>query len=151
MEVRRAAMVVVQRAVGVHGHAVDGEVAAGRVLVPVGGPGHFGVAAVGADVAPERGDLDRRAVEDGGDGAVRQAGLEDAEAGALEALRDLLRRERRGHVEVLHRQAGQRVAHAAADGAGAGQRVEHRLRGWGAEDIRQAHRRTCPFSSCAGT
>ena len=49
------AEIIPQRAVGVHRHGVDGEVAPRRVLPPVGGPGHLGMAAVGRDVAAQAG------------------------------------------------------------------------------------------------
>ncbi len=80
-QVGRAAEIVVQRARRVQRHGVDGEVAPGCVLPPVIRPGDFGVPAIGQHVAAQGGDLVGPAVEQGGDGAVGEAGRDDAEAG----------------------------------------------------------------------
>ena len=78
----------------------------------------LGVTAVGLDVLAQRGDLERRAVDHHGDGAVLDAGRHRLEAGGLDAAHHLLR-----HAPWWRRRssptgiAEQRVAHRAADHA----------------------------------
>ena len=50
---------------GIGVERVDGEIAPRRILAPVGGPGHAGMAAVGVEVAPQAGHLHRLAAATG--------------------------------------------------------------------------------------
>ena len=60
---------------------VHAEVAALGVLLPAFGERDGGAAAVGADVAAQRGDFERLVIDDDGDRAVLDAGRVRGEAG----------------------------------------------------------------------
>ena len=99
---------------------------------PVVGEGDARMAAVGLDVAAQGGDLEMPAADERRHRAVLDAGRDGADAGALEAPHDRLRRVGGREVDVLHVAAEQRIAHAAADearlAAVARQRIDHRAR-----------------------
>ena len=79
------------------------------------GEGDDGAAAEGLDVAAEGRDLERPAVGDHGDGAVREAGRHRLQPGRRGERDHRLRHGVGGDVDVGDRPAEQRVAHAAAD------------------------------------
>ena len=122
---RRAAMsasaaeIIVDRAARRLGaERVDREIAPGSVLAPVVGIGDGGAAAVGRDVAAQRRDLDRLALDDRGDGAVGEAGRHRLDPRACQPRHHLFRGEAGGEIDVADLQAEQGVADAAADEAG---------------------------------
>ena len=108
---------VVERAVAVEIERVDGEIAPGRVGQPVVGEGDRGMAPVGLDVAAQGGDLEHRALDDRGHGAVGEPGRDHPDAAPLEQRRHPVGGRLGGDVDVLDRAAGEAVAHAAADEA----------------------------------
>src|SRR5690606_20272360 len=85
------------------GRVVQAAVAAAGVLGPVGGEGHGGVAAVGGDVAAQAGDLVGPPVEDGGDGAVLDAGGNRAQPRGPERGLGAVRGQGGGDVHVADR------------------------------------------------
>ena len=97
---------------------VDREIAPCRVFHPVVREGDFGVAAVGGDIAAQRGDLDVAAVADGGDRAVLEPGGNAANPRGIEPGDRLGGFERGGDVDISCRKPQHRVAHRAADVAG---------------------------------
>ena len=60
---------------------------------------------------------------------MRKAGRDDAQAGLLQGRQGLPGLVGRGEVDVRHRAAGQRVAHAAADEACLRERFQNRAQG----------------------
>ena len=116
LDVGEAAEIVEQFARrGIGRQSIDGEVAPRRVFLPVVGKGDRRSAAIGRDVAAERGDLDRPAVADGGDGAMIDPRRHRLDPCRLEAGHDVIGQEAGGEVEVADRQAEQLVAHRSAD------------------------------------
>src|SRR5665213_3628661 len=69
-EIRKPADIIVDRAVARCRQRVDGKIAPLGVGLPVAAEGNLGVAAVGLDVAAQRGHFERMLVDDHGDGAV---------------------------------------------------------------------------------
>ena len=116
-QIGEPADIIVDRAVGARGERIDGEVAPLGVGAPVAAEGDLGVAAIGLDVLPQRGHLERLAVDDDRDRAVLDAGGHRLEAGRLDAAHDFVRHRRGRHVDLMRRHAEQRVAHRAADHA----------------------------------
>ena len=114
-----------ERAIALHRHGVDGEVAAGRILPPILGEGDDGVAAIGLHIAAEGRDLERALPREGCHGAMRNSGRQSPQPGPIERSRDLLGRQRRRDVDILHRPPCQHVAHRAADDPRSGQDVQH--------------------------
>jgi hypothetical protein len=102
---------------GIGEQRVDGEVAPRRVLAPVLGVRDGRPAAVGGDVAAQRRHLDRRAVDDGGDGAVGEARRHRLDLRLREPRDHLLGRQPGGEVDVVDLELEQGVADAAADEA----------------------------------
>ena len=96
---------------------VHAEVAALGVFGPVLGESDGGAAAVGFDIAAQRGDFERLVIGDDSERAVLDAGGMHGDAGGEHRLLHLIRRELRRDVDVGDGLAQQRVAHAAADEA----------------------------------
>ena len=117
-QIAEPAEIVVDRAgLGVGIERVDREVAPRRVLAPVERKGDGRAAAVGRDVAAQRGHLEPAALGDGGDGAMVDAGRHRLQTRRLQPRDHLFGQQRGGQVDVLHRAAEQAVAHRAADDA----------------------------------
>ena len=116
-EVRVSAERILHRAVGSAVERVHREVAPTGVLAPVVGEGHARVAAEGLDVAAQRRHLDRHMLGDDRHGAMLDARRNGVEAGSRGKPHHVGRQRRRRHVDVLDRQAHQRIAHRAADDA----------------------------------
>ena len=139
-EVAEAAAKRVQhlaRRVGVK--RVHGKVAPRGVLRRVVGEGDHRPAPIRRHIAPERGDLKRRAIGDQRDDAMVGAGRMGAEARRLRQAHRLRRRRDDGDVDVLRRAAHQRIAHAAADKErlGSRQRRHHPPGFGGVEPVRR--------------
>ena len=112
---------------------VHSEITALRVFFPAFAERDRGAAAIGADVAAQRGDFERLVIDDDRDRAVLDAGWMRGKAGSLGNLRHPIRRQLRGDVDIIDLPHHQRIAHTAADetratGARGFERGEQRLR-----------------------
>jgi hypothetical protein len=96
---------------------VDGEIAPCRILAPVVGEGDRRAASIGADVAAQRGDLDRAGFENGRNGAVLDPGRHGTDTGVAAQIDHLFGPMERRAIDIGHGDAEQRVAHRAADPA----------------------------------
>ena len=115
--VANAADIVVHRSVGRGGQRIDGEIAPLGVRPPIAAEHDARLAAECFDVLAQRRDLERMVIDDGGDGAMLDAGRNRLAAGRRDAPHDLLRHRRRRHVDFVDRKPQQRIAHRAADHA----------------------------------
>ncbi len=115
-----AAERVIDHPVRPAGQGIDGEVAARGVGDPVIGELHPRPAAVGLDVAAQRGDLEALGSRQSRHGPMLDPGRQSPQPGLFEQLDHLLRRIGRGDVDVRDGAMRQPVAHAAADEADAG-------------------------------
>ncbi len=97
------------------GQRIDGEIAAGRVFLPIVGVSDGRAAPVGRDVAAQRRDFDRLPGTDRGDRAVVDPGRHGLDVGRLEPLDDLFGQQAGGEVDIVDFEAEQVVAHRAAD------------------------------------
>ena len=100
---------------GIGGQRVDGEVAPRGVLLPRGGEGDRGAAAVGGDVPAQRGHLVGVTVADGGDGPVIDARRHGLDSDLVEALDYLFRLEAGGEIDVADRKVEEVVPHRASN------------------------------------
>ena len=127
--IRLIALTPVLAALG-HRQRVDGEVAAGGVLGPVVGEHDVGPAAMGLDVEAKRGDLEMLGPHHRRDGTVLDPRGERLDARRRQQLDDPLRRFMGGDIDIAHRKAEDRIAHAATDearrAAAGGERLHHR-------------------------
>ena len=108
---------------------IDGEVAPRRILGPVVGEHHAGMAAIGLDIPAQRGDLEGMGAGNGGDGAVIHAGLDHLDVLGNQPGQHLAGRHGHGNVDVRNRRPQQRIAHRATDEARFAQRG-HDLNGF---------------------
>ena len=115
-EVGAAAERIVETAIEIAAHGVEGEVPAGGILDEVVGKGDDGTPPVGSDVAPERGDLEAAGARMRRHRAMRQTRRHHLEPCRLQkgqrTLRRLLRRD--VDVQLVERGIDERVPHAAA-------------------------------------
>lgn len=115
-------------AAGVGVERVHAEVAALRVERPVVGEGDDGTAAIGFDILTEAGDFEGLVIGDDGERAVVDAGGVNGDLRGDHHLLNQLGHELGCDVDVGDGFTEQRVAHAAADEAGAiGTRVVERV------------------------
>src|SRR5208337_4339193 len=169
-EVLEAAERIVHLAVPAQRQGVDGEVAPARVGEEIAPELDPGVASVRLDVLAQRGRLDRLALHDEDDGAMRDAGGRNLESRLPRAPDHFLRPRRRREIEVFDFRAERKIAHGAAD--------EPRFLSIAVENLERASKRAAtqrpeiaepsvvqtwqaghsirpgtstPFSSCAGT
>ena len=118
--------IIVDGAVARDGERIDREIAALGVTSPVAPEGHFGMSPECFHIFAERGDLERPAGGNDGDGAMLDTSRHGLEAGLLNTAHDFLWKRRRGDIDVAVRFAEQRVAHGTADDASLlAARVEH--------------------------
>ena len=103
---------------GIGIECVHREVAACGVLIPRVRERDDRVAPVGADVMTQRRHLDRTGREDGGDGAMSDAGGDGTDTGGLQAGKHIVGQQARREVDVGGVEPQQRIAHHAADEPG---------------------------------
>ena len=101
LQIAIAAERIEHLAVSIGVERIQREVAALGVLLPRCSVGDLGVPAIRLDVAPERGDLERRAVGDDGNRAVIDPGRHGLEPSPLGKRDDLLRLRRGGQIDRL--------------------------------------------------
>jgi hypothetical protein len=106
--------VVVDVALEVHGHCVDGQVAPLGVLFEVPRELHLGVPPVSLNIDPQRGDLEHLAINAQGDRPVGNAGGQVLELVDRCDVAHLVGRCISGKVQILGRLAQQRVPDTAA-------------------------------------
>ena len=82
---------------------------------PVAAEHDLGLAAVSFDVLAQRRDFKRLAVDDDGDGAMLDARRNRFPAGGGDAAHDFVGHGRRRHIDLVDREAQERIAHRAAD------------------------------------
>ena len=114
-----AAKIVDEPAAPIDTQGVDGEVAARGVFPKIVGEFDVRMASVAGDIPPERGDLERAAVDDRRHRAMVDACRNRFHLSGFEPFHDLIREERRRDIEIDLRVvlAQERIAHAAADEA----------------------------------
>ena len=141
LEIGHPAERIVQCAIGIEVDRVDREIAAGRILGPIGVEGDPGPPAIGFDIAAQGRDLEMprrfRGVENGRHGAMLDPGRDRLDPRFVERRDDRLGARRGGEIDVSDRAPEQRIAHAAADkprrDPGIRQRLEER------EGLRRRH------------
>ena len=117
-EILQPARVIMELAVGRQRQGVDGEVAAPGVLLEIAAEADDGVTAVGLDILAQRRHLERRAGDDDGHRAMLDPGRDALEPRRLRGRHNSLGQGGGREVDLMRRQAEQRVAHGAADDAG---------------------------------
>ena len=102
---------------GIGVERVNGEIAPRRVFAPVAGKGDLGMAAVGRDVAAERGDLDMPAVQHRGDRAVGKARGNAAYPGFVQPGDHIGRGQGGCRIDIVDGLVQQAVAHRTSNPA----------------------------------
>src|SRR6476469_439808 len=100
---------------GIGGEGVDGEVAPGRIGLPIVGERDCRPSPVGGDVGSESRDFERMSVADCGDRAMVDPGRNGLDASFLQPANDLVWLETRCQVDIIDGKAEQAVADRAAD------------------------------------
>ena len=99
---------------GVSEQCIDGEIAPCGVFAPLLRKRDSRTPSIGCDIAAQCGDFHWPPIQQGGDGAVIDAGGHGADARILQQTHDLIGMKRRGCIHIIDRCAQQSVAHGSA-------------------------------------